>query len=266
MKKRLSEIAIGESRDGLINPNSSIPMYIQISDHLQSQILNAEIGHEDKLPSEKELGNLYNVSRITVRQALDILEKKGLTFSVQGKGTFAKRSTIDQNLMHIISFGKTLQEKKLQGTTTLFDFRSDVKNEGQNWPPELETWKKACCLELIGMIAAQPAVYYRSYIRQDIGEQIYSIARQHAERQEIFSTFSLYEEVGCRVDHIKQNLFAKEADDTLSDLLKISPGKALMMIESLVYDGNNAVIEYKIAYYRTDRYYFTLLRENASDL
>jgi len=265
--KQLSGSADWERQDGrLINPDSAIPMYMQIFEHLQAQILDGDIGNDEKLPSEKELGKLFNVSRITVRQALNMLEKKGLTFSVQGKGTFARRAIVDQNLMQIISFGASLQEKKLDGTTVLLDYRDDVKRSEADWPVELANWQESCRLELLGMVAGQSAVHYCSYIRPDIGARIYSIAREHVEQGHVFSTFSLYEEIGCRINHIKQTIFAKEADPELGKILKIAEGKALLMMKSLVYDKDSSVIEYKIAHYRTDRYSFSLLRENVLGL
>lgn len=261
MKRQSSENTGWENIEaGMINPGSPTPMYVQIFELLRSQILMGKVNSGEKLPSEKVLGQQLNVSRITIRQALSLLDQEGLTYTVQGKGTFTRRSPINVDLMHITSFGEIIREKGLVASTVLLGFDDNTtRKQSHSWPEELGAWSNACLLELLGLVSGQPAVYFRSFIRSDIGEKIYSLVCEKAER-EAFSTFSLYEEIGCRVNHINQNVFAVEADLFLSQTLDIPVGKALLKLESLVHDMNDSVLEYKIAYYRADKYSFNLVR------
>lgn len=244
----------------MINPQLPTPMYIQIFENIQTQIREGKIINNEKLPSEKELGKMFNVSRITVRQALGMLEKKGLTFSVHGKGTFVRSLALNQNLMNIVSFSNNLQKNKLKGSTTLLNFKHCVKQEESYWPVELIDWNSAYQLELLGAVSEEPAVYYRSYIQNDIGKQLDSLVENYAAQHSVFSTFSLFEKINCQIEHIEQNIFAKESSKFLSEKLGIIEGKALLMMESLVYGKNDLLIEFKVAYYRTDKYYFSLSR------
>ena len=59
----------------------------QIADQLRSSILNGDFAPGDKLPPERELAELFGVSRPSVREALNILESAGLVSSYQGGGT-----------------------------------------------------------------------------------------------------------------------------------------------------------------------------------
>ena len=72
----------------LINPNSIIPMYKQISNILTEKITNGELKAGDKLPAEAELMKQFGVSRITVRTALSEMVEDGILARSQGKGTF----------------------------------------------------------------------------------------------------------------------------------------------------------------------------------
>ncbi len=65
--------------------------YKQISEELIQQIESGEFAIKSKLPSEKELCNQYDVSRITVRKALAELEEKGYITRRQGQGSFVKK-------------------------------------------------------------------------------------------------------------------------------------------------------------------------------
>ncbi|WP_412989193.1 GntR family transcriptional regulator [Pediococcus siamensis] len=72
-----------------LNTDSSVPLYEQIHNQIRTSILHGKFGHAGKLPSEKEMSLTFNVSRITIRKALELLTKEGLVTKVQGKGSFA---------------------------------------------------------------------------------------------------------------------------------------------------------------------------------
>lgn len=59
----------------------------QIADQIRSSILNGEFSPGDKLPPERELSEMFGVSRPSVREALNILAASGLVMSYQGGGT-----------------------------------------------------------------------------------------------------------------------------------------------------------------------------------
>ncbi len=68
--------------------NNIIPLYIQIAEHLKDNIRIGKWKEGDKIPSEKELCEIYNVSRITIRKAIDELVKQNLLYRERGRGTF----------------------------------------------------------------------------------------------------------------------------------------------------------------------------------
>ncbi|MEK3888312.1 substrate-binding domain-containing protein [Bacillus sp. FSL K6-3431] len=69
---------------------TSKPMYEQIYDVLNNQIISGHYGEGDRVPSEKELAESYNVSRITSKKALELLAAAGLIIRLPGKGSFVK--------------------------------------------------------------------------------------------------------------------------------------------------------------------------------
>ena len=77
-----------------MNKNSAIPLYQQLAETIKEQIASGKLKENDKLMAEKELCESYDVSRITVRKALELLADEGLIIRKQGIGTFiASRST-----------------------------------------------------------------------------------------------------------------------------------------------------------------------------
>ena len=81
-------------------PVSSNKLYIQIYNQLHSAIVSGLYKVGDKLPSEKDLCAMFNVSRVPVREALCALELNGLVDSMQGAGYYVKEaSPIDTELL-----------------------------------------------------------------------------------------------------------------------------------------------------------------------
>ena len=72
------------------SPVSSNKLYVQIYNQLHDAILSGQFKIGDKLPSEKELCQMFNVSRVPVREALCALELNGMVDSVHGAGVFVK--------------------------------------------------------------------------------------------------------------------------------------------------------------------------------
>lgn len=75
-----------------LREDSSIPLYLQVSNDLRAKIERGVYRAGQKIPPEPELSQLYAVSRITVRKAIQLLVEDGLLSKLQGKGTFVCQS------------------------------------------------------------------------------------------------------------------------------------------------------------------------------
>lgn len=106
--------------------DSVVALYVQLANCLSDAIYQGEYKPGDKLPSENSLCKQYGVSRITVRQALNLLIQQNLAFAVHGKGTFVKAPDISHELNRIISFSRVLQLKGLTGYTRVRGFQAEA--------------------------------------------------------------------------------------------------------------------------------------------
>ena len=90
---------------------SKVPLYYQLYQILLTQIRDGTLQPEDMLPAESELVDAYDLSRSTVRQALDLLVNDGLIYRKRGQGTFVARATFEQNLTRIVSFWEDMKQR-----------------------------------------------------------------------------------------------------------------------------------------------------------
>ena len=75
-----------------------------------------------------------------------------------------------------------------------------------------------------------------------------------------FSTWDIYPEIRIRNLHMEQKLSAIIADSNIAKILKVSKGDPVMRMETHAY-SNGDLVEYKVAYYRADKYSFTIKRQ-----
>ena len=77
---------------GKLNKESSVPLYQQLMEVIQNQILNGELKENDILPSVRTMAKELKISALTVKKAYDNLEEDGMTVTVHGKGTYVAAS------------------------------------------------------------------------------------------------------------------------------------------------------------------------------
>jgi GntR family transcriptional regulator, N-acetylglucosamine utilization regulator len=87
-----------------------LPLYHQLKELVSEKIESGEWGPGYRLPTESELTAQFGVSRVTVRQALQLLANQGLVERKQGLGTFVARPKVAHNLLWMYRDGKEVKE------------------------------------------------------------------------------------------------------------------------------------------------------------
>ncbi|WP_245583587.1 GntR family transcriptional regulator [Paenibacillus assamensis] len=77
----------------MMNYDSRSPLYMQVQQYIQRRIEHGELQAHDRIPTEKELMAQFEVSRITVVNALASLVKEGYIYRVPGRGSFVAEAT-----------------------------------------------------------------------------------------------------------------------------------------------------------------------------
>jgi len=83
--------------------DSPIPRYVQLAELLRARIGRGQWAVGGKMPSLDELGREFDVARVTVRQAIDVLAREGLVSPEQGRGTFVTRKKADDRRLHAVT-------------------------------------------------------------------------------------------------------------------------------------------------------------------
>jgi len=96
-----------------LDKGSHIPLYLQLARQLVLQIEAGELKPGDKVPSERELAETLNVSRITARLAIQEMLENGAVYREQGRGTFVAEPRM-RNVQGFTSFTEDMKKRGMK--------------------------------------------------------------------------------------------------------------------------------------------------------
>ena len=229
------------------------PLYYQLKNILKSRILSNELKGNQRLPTETELCIEYNVSRVTVRQALSELMKDGLIYRDRGRGTF-------------VTEGAELKRPELKGSienliAAAKGSRIRVLSYKEIPPPpniakilQLRKTERVFQLELVRFIPKGPFGYSFIYFPFSLGKII--SPNELNEMTEII-TF-VEEKLKTKAHRAKQAIDVGVADKVLAENLSVQPKTPLLIIERNYYTRRGSVMFVAITYFRPDLYKYEI--------
>lgn len=229
--------------------DSKLPFYHQLYEILRQNIVRGEWQPDDMLPSEVELMERYNVSRITVRQALDELVNEGLIYRQRGRGTFVAHPTVDQALTRIISFTEDMRQRGFTpGTEVLFSGLEPASPEVAE-KLQLEPGAELVRLDRLRLADNEPMSIEESHLVHRTCPGILQHDYAANPLREV-----LERHYGIRLVRAKQIIRAIAAPRKIADKLSIPANIPLLYIERISYSQQNIPIEFLRLYHRGDRY------------
>jgi GntR family transcriptional regulator len=98
------------------------PLYVQLAHRLAADISSGRLAPGQQLPTEADLMAGFGISRVTVRQAIQLLSRNGQVISRRGKGSFVARTPLQQDLSSLQGFYEALRRQGVEPQTELLEF------------------------------------------------------------------------------------------------------------------------------------------------
>lgn len=231
-----------------------LPLYFQIVEDITKKIGDGfyVIGHA--IPTETELTNIYKVSRITIRRALQDLISSGLIFTKQGKGTFVAKPKAIQNLNNVSNWAQTIKALGMEPYTEEVKFEEMPANTEIKNKLNIELGIKITKIERIRYADNEPMCIMTNFLISDMVPNIIEI--------DLRGSISLYEILENKYNFVLKSAIetveAKNANAFESDILKVAKNKALLNVTRLTYNNNDIPIEIVKTISRGDRYSYTM--------
>lgn len=229
------------------------PYYHQIGAIIREKIANGELRSGDRIPSEEELRQMFEVSRATVRQALQSLEHDGLISRQPGKGSFVRCGTeavaevkVTCLLDDLIALGVPAENRV---ASTAVVRASNVVAEALAITPGEDVFTFQRIVEVDGDPFAASRCFLPLWMKDHLDESDLADAQMLKTLQR-----------ACDVlpDRADQVLEAVMADASQANLLNVNAGAALLSCTRSTYDRNNIGLEHSVTLYRSDRTRFQI--------
>ena len=112
-----------------LDRRSPIPVYIQISDAIRASIQSGKLPPDSVLPPSEQICEELGITRMTLRQAYNVLAREGLVDAQRGRGTFVRRSRIERTLGQMVSFSEEMRAWGKKPSSKLLSFERTVPSE-----------------------------------------------------------------------------------------------------------------------------------------
>lgn len=233
-----------------LNKNSSVPLYQQLIDEIKEQIAHGQLNENDKIPTEVELSKKYDISRITVRKAIEMLVEDEILIKRQGIGTFVAAKKLNRNMNGFMGFTQScLTEGRKPGTQLLAaDLVDPTLNDKEKLL--LEEGEKVIRIIRLRLIDDHPVMLeenhfptkYAFLLGKDLNSSLYQILN----------------EAGIYMSRGIKQFGICYANATEEDALGVKQNTALLMVKDVSFDKDGIPIHTCKSIINPERYKFTV--------
>lgn len=234
-----------------LDRDSATPLHVQAENLLRSLISNEEYQNGKLLPNEVELSKELNISRNTLRQAINRLVFEQRLIRKKGYGTIVAPKGVYSNARKWTSF---TEEMKAMGIEIKnFELHISWKNASEQIASffNVDSQSKLLCMEKLRGKTDFPFVYFVSYFNSEIG-----LTGEEDFNQPLYSM--LAKNFGITVGTSREEINARKCPLSFADKLNIEEGDPILVRKRYVYDTEKRPIEYNVGYYRADSFTYSI--------
>lgn len=237
-----------------INKNIKVPLHYQIYLDLLKDIESGVVLPGERIPSETELERLYDVSRVTVRGAIEMLAQEGLVEKNRGKkGTVVCKGKHSYDMKKLTSFTDDVNQYGERAGSELLEFKILAPTDKVSNLLELGKNEKVYYIERVRYRQGTVVGLHRSYIKK---------TNQISLKKELFmrdtSLYELLKERGLTPTTATEILEVKIPDEQVLGKLSLETGTAVFYKERITYSEERSPFEFVEMYYIAEYYQYRI--------
>jgi GntR family transcriptional regulator len=227
-------------------PRPGQPAYRQIEEQLIELIDDGTLKPGDRVPPERDLAARLSVSRMTLRQALDGLVRRGLVERAGVRGTFVAAPKVDQDLRVLRSYPDELDKQGLPAATQLLAAETAPAPRRVASALSVEPRSAVQRVDRLRLASGEPFVLETAWVPVDVFPDLVASPPQR----------SLWDALATRGHAVRRAVERLEpvlAGAHEASLLGVAEGSPLMLVERTSYDASDRPVEFAVAVFRGDR-------------
>mgnify|MGYP004658840297 FL=1 len=226
----------------MIDKNSPIPVYYQLKSDLIKKIVSGVWKAGECIASERELCEIYEVSRMTIRQAIGELVQEGILVRKKGKGTFVCEQKVNQKDM--MSFTEMIKQSGRKLKTNVVYFKIiDTPDDMQDIFVLDKLYKITRQRIVDGECVALETVYIPVDYCGNINEEMLE-----------GSLYKVLEGFGYVISHSNSSIVAVNLNSEMRILLECEENTPILKTTSKIFTNSNKLLFLEEAYYKSDKF------------
>ena len=246
-----------------INRSSPIPLYYQLKQVLLESIKSSDLKSGYRLPSEEELIDESGLSRFTVRQALQELEREGWITRIRGKGTFVTESKVPLSVAwQLLGFTEDMKRKGHKVESQVMENRLTPASPEIAEALQIKLESPVVFIKRVRLVDGQPYLVDMVHVRSDKCPGMENIDMTNRSLFEVLES-----EFQLRMFHAKRSLSIDTAKAWIARALEVKPGTPLFLLKDLAFTEDEEPIQYAETYINESKseFVFDLYRSSELD-
>jgi GntR family transcriptional regulator len=233
--------------------SSTVPLYTQIKEALRAKIMDGTYVAHERLPSESEMIAAFGVSRITVRQAINDLQKDGLLFKVHGKGTFVAMPNVSQELTHLQGFGEAMRLLGHETFSEVFGLKTVKGSAVACAKLGVPDGTHMTEIHRVRYLNREPVSIDHSWVRHEVGSRL---TEKNLREKDLFSL--LENELHQPLHSADVEIDATSASAEVASRLHVQTGAPILRIERLTYAAEDRPLVFEYLHYRAETFKYKM--------
>jgi len=243
---------IGRPHNGGVDRADPTPLHHQTRRGLLELIDGDGLRPGDQLPSEAELAQRFGVSRQTLRQAVDALERENVLYRQRPKGTFVGFGAVEGDLQVLRSVWEDLRRLGMQPTARVLDLASVPAGDEVGLQLGLEPTDRVIRLRRVFQGNGTPVALDIVHFLSPAFDWLF-------QEELATSWYDLFHARGLDVLYARTKIGAVNASPKTAAHLAVEPGQALLELQRHSYTRSDQLLAYSQTQYRPDRYNFSVV-------
>ena len=226
----------------------SLPLRYQVQDAIEERIGSKVYKAGQKIPSERALAVEFNVSRMTVRQAIEQLIDDGLLKRDSTRGTVVATPKISRNTVALSGLSQILREQGIEVSTKLIGFEVIPATTKVSNRLNIISSAFVNCIKRVRLVDDEPVIFETVYIPHSLAP---------LEFEDVRDTKSLYallsNKHGLKPVRASQTIELIRGNEVETEYLNVPMREPLLLLEGTAYSSTDIPIEFARSVSRGDR-------------
>ena len=230
----------------------SSPIYIKIHNQLRENIEDGKWKVGEKIPAERELAGQFNVSRMTLRQAIQELVDEGILERRVGSGTFVANRKVQERMSGVTSFTDLMKSLGKVPSSTTISYQLTIPSQVEIEKLDLKEGDQVVRMERIRSGNDVPICFEVATIPASLVKGL--------SKEEVTTSFweTLEHKAHLYPGHAVQHISATKANERIATYLNVKRGDPLLRMTQLSYLQDGTPFEYVHTQYVGSRFEFVL--------